>query len=131
MEKDIERSEAEVAFKMRKDFIKKAHHWILFAGNERSSTYYDAKNISYPSKNIARVWTIWIGTEKRDENIDHSIFLIEIAYTEKKARPISIGRYDENGKEISYYSEPLEWESIEPDSIINVLYENVWKKGIA
>lgn len=125
------RSEAEVAFKMRKDFIKKAHHWILFAGNERSSTYYDAKNISYPSKNIARVWTIEIGTEKRDENVDHSIFLIEIAYTEKKARPISIAGYDENGKEIRYYSEPLEWESIEPDSIINVLYENVWKKGIA
>ena len=64
---------------------------------------------------------------KKYENLSHSIDLHEINCVEKKIRPLSVTDYDNKGGVIYSSSSPSKWDSIIPESMIEILYKEVCK----
>jgi len=107
-------------------------------GRREKSAYYDVQSITRPSKNIVRVWLRWNWTEKgvmvmvgnfwkKYDNLSHSIDLHEINCVDKTIHSLSLTAYNNKRGVIYSSSSPLEWDSIVPGSIIEILYKKVCK----
>jgi hypothetical protein len=112
--------------------------WKLYFFHENIWAYYDAQSITRPSKNIVRVWTRGDFTEKgvidyvgdfgeKYENLSHLKDLLEINCLEKMIRGLSMTIYDSKGKVIDFFSSPLKWDFIIPESRGESLYKEVCK----
>lgn len=112
--------------------------WKFYAASEQILYYYDAQNITHPSKNIVRVWERWDYTEKgvldmvgtsgkKYENLSHSIILWEINCSEKKDRGLSLTHYDHKGSVVHSISSPSDWNFIVPETVGEVIYKEVCK----
>jgi hypothetical protein len=112
--------------------------WKLYYSDEEYLGYYDTQNITRPSKDVVRVWTRWDFTEKgvlgvvgvfgkKYENLSRSVISWEINCAEKKYRQLSSTRYDHKGSVISSKGIPSEWRFIIPESVAELLYEEVCK----
>ena len=112
--------------------------WELYSSSEKVFYYYDAQNITRPSKNVVRVWEKWDYTEKgvmdmvgsfgkEYENLSHTIFFLEINCSKKKNRGLSLTHYDHKGSVVYSISSPSEWRSINPESMAEKLYKKVCK----
>ena len=108
--------------------------WKLYDSNENYLGYYDAQDITRPSKNIVRVWVKWDYTEKgviewvgklgkKYENLSHLKNLSEINCVEKTVRILSMIYYDNKGGVIYSSSSPLELDFIVPESHGERLYK--------
>jgi len=112
--------------------------WKFHGLNESFWASYDAQSVTRPSKNIVRVWEKWNYTEKgvigivgrlgkKYENLSYTISLEEINCVEKMIRTLSVTYYDNKGEVIFFYSSPLEWDFIIPESNGETLYEEICK----
>lgn len=122
-----------------------AADWKLLGSDDGFSYFYDSTSISYPSKNIGKVWTKTVYKEKgraqtleafRDnrellnliKNVDHTVNLFEIDCPEKKFRTLSGVFYSKSGKVLkTIESTSGTWKSIPPDTIYEALHELVCK----
>ncbi len=115
--------------------------WRLYDSNNLRKSYYNADNITHPSKDIVRVWVRWTFTEKgvmdmvrsvgnKLEKLEYSISLNEINCREKTNRLLSSLYYDNNGKMIYSLSSsklPTEWLFVVPESNADNLYKKICK----
>lgn len=112
--------------------------WKPYGSNEQYYYYYDTQSITYPSKNVVRVWgkmdftekgvLNWVGElGKRYENLSHVIFLMEINCAEKKSRSLSDSSYDNKGDVIISSHSPSEWRFIIPETMNENLYKEICK----
>jgi hypothetical protein len=112
--------------------------WKFYGSTENYLGYYDAQSITSPSKNIVRVWTRLVWTEKgvlgwvedlgeKCENLSHTIFLQEVNCAEKKLRLLSETHYDNKGSVIKSFSSPGEWRFIIPETVTESLYKEICK----
>lgn len=116
--------------------IGNAADWKAYTSNENCWALYDTQSITHPSKNIVRVRTKWILTDKgikyfvevfgkEFENVRYSIDLIEINCAEKKTHTLSDTKYDYDGKIIGSIKSPTAWMSIDPGTVNEALYKGV------
>jgi hypothetical protein len=107
--------------------------WRPYSFNEVGQNYYDAHNLTRPSKKIVRVWERtnytqkgvgdWVGKfGEKYANLSYSISLEEINCAEKTQRFLSEHFYDRNRKLILSDSSQTEWLLIVPGSIAEGLY---------
>jgi hypothetical protein len=113
--------------------------WKFYGSTENYLAYYDAQNITRPSKNIVRVWVKWDYTEKgviilvgklgeKFYNLNNSINLIEINCLEKKFRNPSVIFHNNKGGVIYDLNDPSsEWNIFIPEVISESLYKEVCK----
>jgi len=112
--------------------------WKLYDKNDSFSYYYDTQSVSYLSKNMVRVWLRIDVKEKglidmgealgrKLENLRYMVGLIEFNCLEKKNRSLSLTLYDEKGYPIFYDDKSMNWEFIVPESVEDVLYQEVCK----
>ena len=115
--------------------------WKLFAETQAAIgvSYYDAGNITHPSKHIVRTWIKlvyyedWVASQakklgKRYEDLSYTLNLLEVNCATKKQRVLQSTSYSKDGKAISSnQSQEGEWSSINPGSMSEVLYKTVCK----
>ena len=113
--------------------------WRFYASGDFGLYQYDAENIGYLSNNILRVsqklvlndrGTTNLVRELREEyeNVEEIITIREIDCTGEKSRRVGLIYFSGNGGVIKRESyEPIEWDSIIPDSVDDVLYHAVRK----
>jgi len=113
-----------------------AADWRFYTRSEFGLYQYDAEGVTHRSKSLVRVHQKLIlsdrGTTnlvrelgKEYENSKEIITLREIDCTGKKSRILELIYYENGGviKRESY--EPIEWDSIIPDSVDDILYHVV------
>lgn len=117
--------------------IGNAADWKLYESNEEYFlAYYDTQTITYPSKNIVRVWERRDYTEKgvmntvvrygkEYENLSYGIVLSEFDCVEKKIRNLAATYYDKKERVIYYTDNPSSWTFISPGSIQDTLSKKV------
>jgi len=120
---------------------KRAPDWRLFAETQADIgiIYYDAANITHPSKGIVRTWIKLIYSKdgvalqvkelgKRYEDLSYTLILWEVNCGAKKNRVLRSTSYSRDAKVISSnISQQAEWSSINPGSIGEILYKTVCK----
>ena len=120
---------------------KRAPDWRLFAETqaEIGIIYYDAANITHPSKHIVRTWVRLIYSKegvalqvkelgKRYEDLSYTLILWEVNCVGQKNRVLQSTSYSRDAKIISSnLSQQAEWSSINPGSIGEILYKTVCK----
>ncbi len=111
--------------------------WKAYGGTNDGVFYYDAENITNPSKNIIRFWHKTIFSEagireavnsfgKDYENLDHSISLREINCSEKKIRSLAVTYYSNAGAVLdSAMDYEAAWHMIDSEAIIESLYQRL------
>jgi hypothetical protein len=110
--------------------------WKLYIVEDKWHHYFDAENIMHPSKNIVRVWTktvysdkgrIWLLRDfgKNWENVYSAISLEEINCNDKKYRFLSQQYYSEDGGILFSAGERERWEYVIPESLSELLFEKV------
>lgn len=116
----------------------RGERWRLYDRDDKYIGYYDAKDITHPSKNIVRVLQRWEYTDKgviemvkelgkKYEDISQTIILNEINCSEKKCRTLSLNHYSKEGEAIFSASQEGQWDYIVPNSRLEVLYKAVCK----
>lgn len=120
---------------------KRPPDWRLFAETQADigMIYYDAANISHPSKHIVRTWVRLIYSNegialqvkelgKRYEDLSYAVILLEVDCAAKKQRVLRSTSYSRAGSVISSnQSQKAGWGSINPGSIGEILYKTVCK----
>jgi Surface-adhesin protein E len=113
--------------------------WKFYAANDFGLYQYDMEGVSHLSNNIVRVSQKLIlndrGTTKlarelgrEYENVKEIITMREIDCTGKKSHILGSIYFSDSGGVIKRESyEPIEWDSIIPDSVDDVLYHAVCK----
>ena len=115
--------------------------WKLFAETQTDIGifYYDAGNITHPSKHIVRTWIKLVYYKdgvalqvkklgKRYEDLSYTLNLLEVDCAAKKQRVLQSTSYSKDGNIISSnQSQEAEWSFINPGSIGEVLYKTVCK----
>ena len=112
--------------------------WKLYGDSEYYMGFYDAQNITHPSKNIVRVWTRWDYKEigvidyvrkfgEEYKNFSFAIGLWEINCVEKMRNLVSGTYYDNKGEVIYSSDSPSEWKVIIPGTMYENLYKEVCK----
>jgi hypothetical protein len=108
--------------------------WRFYAKSEFGTYCFDTKNISRLSNHLVRVWqklilnnkgTVNLAGEygKEYENAREVIILREIDCINKKSRILELALSSEEGRVMKRETyDPLEWDSIVPDSVDDVLY---------
>jgi len=114
-----------------------ATEWKFYARSEFGLYQYDTEDVSHFSANVVRVSQRLVmnkrGTTnlvrelgKEYENVREIITLREIDCAGKKSRILGLIYCYENGGVIKKESyEPIEWDSIIPDSVDDILYHVV------
>ena len=114
-----------------------ATDWRFYTRNEFGLYQYDAEDVSHLSKSLVRVHQKLVlsdrGTTtlirelgKEHENTREIITLREIDCLGKKSRILELIYCSENGTVIKRESyNPIEWDSITPDSVDDVLHQVV------
>ena len=120
---------------------KRAADWRLFAETQADIgvSYYDAGNITHPSKHIVRTWIKLVYYKdgvalqvkelgKRYEDLSYTLNLLEVDCAAKKQRVLQSTSHSKDGNVISSnQSRGAEWSPINPGSIGEVLYRTVCK----
>jgi hypothetical protein len=120
---------------------KRAPDWRLFAETQADIgiIYYDAANITHPSKHIVRTWVRLVYSKegvalqvkqlgKRYEDLSYALILMEVDCAAKKQRVLQSASYSRAGSVISSnQSQKAEWSFINPGSIGEILYKTVCK----
>jgi hypothetical protein len=113
--------------------------WKQVRSTGSATLYYDTEEITHPSKDIVKVLTKWVYTEKgirnakeifgeKYENLSYSIKSYEIKCTDRTSRILSITDYNKDGTVISSDSKTNpEWSHISPESVLETLYKMVCK----
>jgi len=119
--------------------------WKSFGSDDSFSHFYDSVSVTYPSKNIGRLWTKTVYKEKGRiqakeqfrqnkellniiKDVDHTLNLLEINCVEKKFRTIKGIFYSKDGKILkSIDAAPGVWKFIPPDTWYKAIYEIVCK----
>jgi hypothetical protein len=111
--------------------------WKAYGGSDDGVFYYDAENMTHPSKNVVRVHHKVIFSEKgirgavkalgKDyENLGHAISLREIDCSEKMIRSLSVIYYSKTGAVLDFAIDyEAEWHGIDPMAIMEGLYQRV------
>ena len=115
--------------------------WEWYDSSKRvEGFYYDKKSLTYPSKNIARVWQKIVYNEEGVNNIvekrgekfkslSYDKALVEYDCPEGKQRLLSLTRYSHEDEVLFSDDVPdMNWSSILPDSIANRLYTILCKQ---
>jgi len=112
--------------------------WRLYDRDDEYIGYYDAGDITHPSKNTVRVLERWEYTDKgviemvkklgkKYEDIKQTKVLNEINCSEKKWRFLFLNHYSKEGKVISSASQEGQWDYITPNSRVEALYKALCK----
>ncbi len=117
--------------------------WKYFAENELGKYFYDAENVKHLSNNIISVWVKEISSSKsvtdavnrfgtKYSNLSHMNILWEIDCTGARSRVLEVLYYSKPETLISHTrtnpdSGRAEWNSIIPDSMIEILSKAVCK----
>jgi hypothetical protein len=113
--------------------------WRFYAKSEFGSYSYNIENLPRLSNNLIRVWQKLILNSKgimnlrkelgkEYENVKEIITLREIDCASKKSHILTLIYLSDNGRVIKRESyEPIEWDSIIPDSVDDVLCCEVCK----
>jgi hypothetical protein len=118
-----------------------AADWRLFAETQADigMIYYDAANITHPSKDIVRTWVRLVYSKdgvalqvkelgKRYEDLSYTLSLLEVNCAAKKNRVLQSTSYSRDGNVISSnQSQQTEWSLIIPGSIGETLHKTVCK----
>ena len=111
--------------------------WRFYAGNEFGLYHYNAENIVYLSDNLIGVWEKLVLTNKgrvnltgelgkEYENVSELVVLREIDCMGSRSRIIEIAYCSEEGRVIKIESyQKIDWDSVIPDSVDDVLYHVV------
>jgi hypothetical protein len=118
-----------------------AADWKLFAETQADIgiIYYDAANITHPSKDIVRTLLRLVYSKdgvalqvkeqgKRYEDLSYTLILLEVNCAAKKNRVLQSTSYSRDGNVISSnQSQQAEWSFISPGSTGEILYRTVCK----
>jgi hypothetical protein len=114
-----------------------AADWRFYTRSEFGLYQYDAEEVNHLSKTLVRVRQKLVMSDrgtthlvlelgKEYENVRRIFTLREIDYAAKKSRVLELVYCSENGRVIKKESyEPIEWDSIIPDSVDDILYQAV------
>jgi len=113
--------------------------WKVYGETDKATFYYDTESITHPSKDVVRVWTKQVYTEKGIiemvgdfgeifRTLNDSIDLREYHCVDKKYCLLYITFYSTDGEVLSTvnYSEPM-WYFIVPRSIGEDIYDILCK----
>lgn len=91
--------------------------------------YYDTQSIVYASSEIANVWEKKVATEKSDEVMRTMKELSELKELNCRSREYRtfVRYYDTTSRPLKSHIEPTQWESIEPESWMEALFDIVCK----
>ena len=119
--------------------------WINYnTDREANKDYYDAESITYPAKGIVRVWERRIystaGLKSLEKNfgikgatVSEGRSLDEVNCLTREYRMTNIMALDSSGEIVFNVKDEMfhdgDWEAISPESIIELLYNEVCKKG--
>jgi hypothetical protein len=114
--------------------------WTLYAGNEFGSYHYNAENIGHLPNHLVRISQKLVLTNKgrinltgelgkEYENISELLILREIDCTRRKSRILEVAYCYEEGRIIKKesYQQQLNWDSVTPDSVDDILHRAVCK----
>jgi len=113
--------------------------WKQVRSTNSATLYYDTEEITHPTKDIVKVLTKWVYTEKgiknakeifgeNYKNLSYSIKSYEINCKDKTSRILSITDYNKDGTVISSDSKTnAEWSRVSPESALESLYKMVCK----
>ena len=110
--------------------------WKFYAENEEGWFVYDIQNLTHPSRDIVRVWTKAVYSEKvmapevkklgkGYEKLSYIIRLQEIDCKDEKMRLLSVMYYSREGEVLKTFKQESSWRSISPGSIDEKLYQRV------
>jgi hypothetical protein len=87
--------------------------------------YYDTKSIVHVSKGIVKVWEKKVAIDKSDEVMKKMKELSELKEVNCRTREyrIFVRYYDTTSQPLKSHVEPTQWESIEPDSWMEALFD--------
>ena len=123
--------------------------WKSIGSDDDFSYFYDSASITYPSKNIGRLWTKIIYKEKgrikameqfrenKDllsiiKNVDHTLTLFEINCVDKKFRTLKGIFYSKDGNILKLVdATPGIWKIIPPDTMYEAFYDVVCKAEVS
>jgi hypothetical protein len=108
--------------------------WKLLNFTDSSYFFYDAEDITHPSKDIVRVWEKVVYTERGIEeviaelgedyeNLKETKTLIEINCKERNFRYLSVVHYAEDKTVIRTRDIGSKWQLIIPESIVEFQYK--------
>ena len=118
-----------------------ATDWRLYARSEFGLYYYDAEDVSHLFNNLVRVRQKLVLNDRgitnlvrelgeEYENVKEIITLREIDCTGKKSHILGLIYFSDSGGVIRRESyEPIEWDTIIPDSVDDVLYHAVCEQS--
>jgi hypothetical protein len=94
--------------------------------------YYDTKSIVHTSNGIAKVWEKKVATEKSDEIMRTMKDLSELKELNCHTREYRtfVRYYDTTSQPLKSHIEPTQWESIEPESWMEALFDITCKTKI-
>lgn len=87
--------------------------------------YYDANSVVYASSGIAKVWEKKVATEKSDEVMRAMKELSELKELNCRSREYRtfVRYYDTTSLPLKSHIEPTQWESIDPESWMEALFD--------
>lgn len=110
--------------------------WMLIKTTGEGDFFYDAENITRPSKNTVGIWLKLVYSEKAKgrggpDHLSQTVGLWEINCADKMIRLLSMSHYAKE-EEMLYPSSPRilltpDWESIGPDMPLQAIYTKVCK----
>ncbi len=109
--------------------------WKFLETNSQGQFFYDAENITRSSANTVAVWlrVVYSKEFKGREglhNLNQTVGLWEINCEEKEVCLLSTTHYSEESEILPPQAWlPPEWKSIGPDTVIDVLYKELCRKG--
>ena len=112
--------------------------WKYIGETQGGVHYYDPTSITCPSKNIVRIWTKFVYSEKavidtvresgsRFKNLKYNLILFEFNCSNKMIRSLSIAFYSKDGLIIEDIFKTSEWDYIPPESAMETLRKAVCK----
>jgi Surface-adhesin protein E len=111
--------------------------WTFYAKSEYGSYQYDAKHVSHPSESVVRLQQKLILNDRsrndligelgeESQNVKEIVILRKINCTARKSRMLGLIYFSDSGSIIKQESyEPIEWDSVIPDSVDDVLYHAI------
>jgi hypothetical protein len=120
--------------------LAEAAKWVNYGTDRMSDGYYDAESMTYPAKDIVRVWekTIY-STEGRKflekdlgikGAVSESRDLVDLNCRTREFRITNVISFNSSGNMVSDSNDKDSgWKAIPPESIIEFLYKEVCKQG--
>ena len=113
--------------------------WKYLSETSLGTLFYDVESITRPAKNIVRVWSKLVYSEKgrnymvekfgsHHENKEYTFDLWEFNCSDKMIRPLSSIAYSKNGEVLeSFNYDVSKWDFLPPGSIKEMLSKAVCK----